>query len=79
MSVLDNMMLGASDQAGERLVAALVPGRWRTQERAVEVQALELLRPVQARRPSRRLRRHASPGGQRKLLEMARALMATPT
>lgn len=77
MSVLDNMKLGASHQAGERLVPALVPGRWRRQERAVEVQALELLQRFKLA-DHRDAYAGTLSGGQRKLLEMARALMATP-
>jgi branched-chain amino acid transport system ATP-binding protein len=77
MSVLDNMKLGAPGQVGERILPSLFPGRWRVQEREIQEQALELLERF-------RLIDHRNAyagtlsGGQRKLLEMARALMARP-
>jgi neutral amino acid transport system ATP-binding protein len=77
LSVLDNMKLGASNQIGERLGPALIPGRWRSQERAVELQALELLKRFQLI-DHRDAYAGGLSGGQRKLLEMARALMASP-
>jgi neutral amino acid transport system ATP-binding protein len=79
MKVLDNMMLAAPDQPGERLYNALFrPLTSRQREREVRAQALELLERVG-------LASHADAyaatlsGGQRKLLELARALMARPT
>ena len=60
LSVLDNMKLGASNQSGERLVPALLPGRWRSQERSGRAAGARAAQAVQADRPSRRLRRHAS-------------------
>ena len=77
MSVLDNMKLGAVHQRGERFLNALIPFRWRDQETAVEARARELL----ARFNLDHMRAEyggALSGGQRKLLEMARALMASP-
>jgi branched-chain amino acid transport system ATP-binding protein len=77
LSVLDNMKLGAPRQTGEHIGAALIPGRWRSQERTVELQAIELL----GRFGLGDHRDHYAgtlSGGQRKLLEMARALMAQP-
>ncbi|MGN6379913.1 MAG: ABC transporter ATP-binding protein [Gaiellales bacterium] len=77
MSVLDNMKLGAPNQVGERILPSLFPGRWRAQEAEIEEHALELLERF-------RLIDHRDhyagtlSGGQRKLLEMARALMARP-
>jgi branched-chain amino acid transport system ATP-binding protein len=79
MRVLDNMMLAAPDQPGEKLYNVLFrPRRSRGREREVRVRALELLERVG-------LASHADAyaatlsGGQRKLLELARALMADPT
>jgi neutral amino acid transport system ATP-binding protein len=76
LTVLDNMLLAAPDQKGERMLAAL--GRvWRGQERENERRALELLERYQL---ADKRDDHAGTlsGGQRKLLEMARALMVDP-
>jgi neutral amino acid transport system ATP-binding protein len=78
MSVIDNMKLGAQDQRGESFWRSLVPALWSGQEREVEARADELL----ARFRMDHMRSHFAgelSGGQRKLLEMARALMAEPT
>jgi ABC-type branched-subunit amino acid transport system ATPase component len=78
MSVLDNVLLAASEHPGERLGGlALRPGRARARERRAHERAAELLELV-------RLDGHASDyagvlsGGQRKLLDFARVLMAGP-
>jgi neutral amino acid transport system ATP-binding protein len=77
LSVLDNMKLAAPRQTGERLATSLLRGRWRAQEAAVEREALVLLERF---RLIDRKDDYAGTlsGGQRKLLEMARALMARP-
>jgi branched-chain amino acid transport system ATP-binding protein len=78
MSVLDNMKLGAQDQKGESFWRSLVPALWSGQEREVEARAEGLL----TRFRMDHMRSHFAgelSGGQRKLLEMARALMAEPT
>jgi neutral amino acid transport system ATP-binding protein len=77
MTVLDNMKLAAGNQRGERFFVALVRPFWRAQERLTELRALELLEWVG-------LARHRDDyagtlsGGERKLLELGRALMADP-
>jgi neutral amino acid transport system ATP-binding protein len=78
MPVIDNMLLAAPDQPGERLRNVLLrPRAVREREREVTEQAMELLDVFG-------LLRHADEyagtlsGGQRKLLELARALMARP-
>ncbi len=78
MTVMDNMMLGARGQRGENLLTSMFKSTWSAQEKAIEAKALELLH---------RFKLHAKKddyagslsGGQRKLLEMARALMSDPT
>ena len=77
MTVLDNMMLGATGQRGEGMLRALLPGSWRAQEDGVRERADELLErfKLDARRDDFA---GTLSGGQRKLLEMARALMTQP-
>ena len=78
MPVIDNMMLGAADQPGERLVNVIFrPGAWRRREKEVRAQAMELL-DVFNLAPLADTYAGTLSGGQRKLLEMARALMARP-
>ena len=78
MPVLDNMMLAAPDQPGERLGNVLLrPGAVRAREREVREQALELLEVFGLREKADDYAGTLS-GGQRKLLELARALMARP-
>jgi branched-chain amino acid transport system ATP-binding protein len=77
MSVLENLMLGATGQSGERLAAALLPFSWRSQEDAVRVRAEELLVRFKLDHMRDQFAGTLS-GGQRKLLEMARALMVEP-
>jgi len=77
MSVMDNMMLAASDQRGELLRMSPLHWRWRRQERHVERQAALLLDRFGLARMRDEYAGTLS-GGQRKLLEMARALMAEP-
>jgi branched-chain amino acid transport system ATP-binding protein len=77
LSVLENMRLGAVNQRGESFWRALVPGLWRAQEREVTRRADELLERFQLARLREDFAGSLS-GGQRKLLEMARALMVGP-
>jgi neutral amino acid transport system ATP-binding protein len=78
LSVIENMRLGATDQAGERFFSALLPLRWRAQERAITERADALLERFSMAH-MRDEYAGALSGGQRKLLEMARALMVEPT
>ena len=78
MTVLDNVVLAAPRQPGERLMRNVVgAGAARRREREVHARASELLELV-------RLDRHANDlagtlsGGQRKLLDFARVLMTEP-
>ncbi|HLU30019.1 MAG TPA: ABC transporter ATP-binding protein [Glycomyces sp.] len=77
MSVLDNMLLGASGQLGERMWASLIPALWHSQELANKARALELLERFKLIDKREDYAGELS-GGQRKLLEMARALMLEP-
>lgn len=77
LTVLDNVLLGAPDQAGERLWTAPFRSRWRDQEQANIERAEELLERFNLAHMRDELAGSLS-GGQRKLLEVARALMADP-
>ncbi len=78
LTVLDNMKLGAVDQPGEQFWRALVPPLWRARERAVEERADQLLERFNMSHMRDQFAGTLS-GGQRKLLEMARALMTNPS
>jgi ABC-type branched-subunit amino acid transport system ATPase component len=78
MPVIDNMMLAAPDQPGERFRNLILrPGAVRTREREVREQALELLEIFNLDKLADEYAGTLS-GGQRKLLELARALMTRP-
>jgi branched-chain amino acid transport system ATP-binding protein len=77
MTVIENMMLGAQDQAGENLFKSMFRSTWRTQEREIEAKADELLARFKLYEKKHDYAGSLS-GGQRKLLEMARALMSDP-
>src|SRR5690606_21492623 len=78
MTVLDNMLLAGSDQVGESALRSLVPPLWRTQEAELEVKARDLLARFKLDHQADEYAAGLS-GGQRKLLEMARALMTDPS
>ncbi|MEI2717784.1 MAG: ABC transporter ATP-binding protein [Candidatus Nanopelagicales bacterium] len=77
MTVMENMLLGAPDQRGENFFRSLIPGLWRSQEQTNEARAEELLAHFKLDAKSEDFAGSLS-GGQRKLLEMARALMVKP-
>jgi branched-chain amino acid transport system ATP-binding protein len=78
MPVIDNMMLAAPDQPGERLRNLVFrPGQSKRREREVREQAIELLELFNLEPLADEYAGTLS-GGQRKLLELARALMAGP-
>ncbi len=77
LTVLENMLLGAQGQRGESFLRALVPGTWRSQEKANTAKAMDLLRRFKLDAKKDEFAGTLS-GGQRKLLEMARALMSDP-
>ncbi len=78
LTVLDNMKLGAKGQKGENIFVALLPWLWHKQEESIEAKAIELLGRFQLDTKQEDFAASLS-GGQRKLLEMARALMSDPT
>jgi len=78
MPVIDNMMLAAPDQPGEKLLGVLGrPAASRRREREVRERALELLETFNLADKADDYAGTLS-GGQRKLLELARALMVEP-
>ncbi|OAH13466.1 ABC transporter ATP-binding protein [Streptomyces jeddahensis] len=77
LTVLENLKLAATGQRGERLLPALLPPLWRGQERQIEERADEMLERFRLG-PLRDDHAGTLSGGQRKLLELARALMARP-
>lgn len=77
LSVIENMKLGAKDQTGEHFVQSLFPFLWRSEEEAIEERARQLLERFSLDHMAEEYSGTLS-GGQRKLLEMARALMASP-
>ena len=78
LTVLENMKLGAKDQVGEKLWQSIFPFLWRGKENEIEQKALELLERFKLIKLKDDFAASLS-GGQRKLLEMARALMSEPT
>jgi branched-chain amino acid transport system ATP-binding protein len=78
MTVRDNVLLAAAGHAGERLPQTILrPGRVRRREREAETRADELLALVRLEGHAEALASTLS-GGQRKLLDFARALMTGP-
>ncbi|NUT45599.1 MAG: ABC transporter ATP-binding protein, partial [Thermoactinospora sp.] len=77
LTVMENMRLGAQGQKGENFFRALIPGSWRAQEDEITKRAEELLVRFKLDAKSEDFAGSLS-GGQRKLLEMARALMVNP-
>jgi neutral amino acid transport system ATP-binding protein len=78
MSVIENMRLGAANQHGEHLWAAPFRFLWKSEEAANTVRAEGLLDRFKLAHMRNEYAGSLS-GGQRKLLEMARALMVEPT
>jgi len=77
LTVLENMKLGAKGQPGENFFRALFTPAWRGREREVEEQARALLDRFNMSHMADEYAGTLS-GGQRKLVEMARALMTEP-
>jgi neutral amino acid transport system ATP-binding protein len=77
MTVMDNMLLGAKDQAGEHFFTAFVRPIWAAREKEIRLKAEDLLDRFKLLEKKDDYAGSLS-GGQRKLLEMARALMSDP-
>src|ERR671917_1614226 len=77
LTVMQNMLLGAQGQRGESFLRALIPGTWKAQEQANTDKAMDLLQRFKLDAKKDDFAGTLS-GGQRKLLEMARALMSDP-
>lgn len=80
MTVLENMMLAPGNQRGEKLLTAVVPGLRGSvvkQETEIREEAWEMLSFFEIDHLAEEYAGNLS-GGQRKLLEMARALMTDP-
>jgi len=72
------MKLGAKHQKGEHFWQSLFPAIWRKQDQEIEAKAQVLLEKFKLAEKSDDFAASLS-GGQRKLLEMARALMSDPS
>lgn len=77
MTVIDNMRLAADDQPGERLYGQFLPGAVRRKELEITERADELLERFSLSHVRDEYAGRLS-GGQKKLLELARALMVRP-
>ena len=78
MTVLDNMLVGANDQPGEKFFVSLVRPLWIAKERQNIERARGLLERFKLDTKEKDMAGSLS-GGQKKLLEMARALMSEPS
>ena len=77
LTVLENMKLGAKHQKGENLLQSLFPFLWKKQDDDIADKAMRLLTKFKLDAKKDDFAASLS-GGQRKLLEMARALMSDP-
>jgi neutral amino acid transport system ATP-binding protein len=77
LTVMQNMLLGARDQPGENFFIGIIPPLWKAREREITAKAEDLLARFKLLEKKDDYAGSLS-GGQRKLLEMARALMSDP-
>jgi branched-chain amino acid transport system ATP-binding protein len=77
LTVIDNMRLGDQENPGENFLKSFIRPAWKKHEEKITAKADELLKrfKLDAKREDYAA---ALSGGQRKLLEMARALMSDP-
>lgn len=77
LTVMDNMLIGGANPAGENVFSGLIRPLWSGRERANTAKAEELLERFKLSEKKDDMAGDLS-GGQKKLLEMARALMTDP-
>jgi branched-chain amino acid transport system ATP-binding protein len=77
LTVIENMALGARGQKGESVLKSVFPWIWRAQEAEIREKATAILKNFKLIEKQDDFAAALS-GGQRKLLEMARALMVEP-
>ena len=77
LTVIENMALGARGQKGESVLRSVFPWIWRDQEAEIRTRATAILTNFKLIEKQDDFAAALS-GGQRKLLEMARALMVEP-
>ena len=77
LTVIENMALGARGQKGESVLKSVFPWIWRAQEEEIRNKATAILKNFKLLDKQDDFAAALS-GGQRKLLEMARALMVEP-
>lgn len=77
LTVMENMKLASLKQTGERLLASFFPFLWNRQDKVLELEATDILSRFKLLEKQADFAAGLS-GGQRKLLEMARALMTHP-
>jgi branched-chain amino acid transport system ATP-binding protein len=77
LTVIENMALGARGQKGESVLKSVFPWIWRAQEAEIRERATAILKNFKLIEKQDDFAAALS-GGQRKLLEMARALMVEP-
>ena len=77
MTVLENMRLGATKQGGENIFVSLFKPLWKAKEDEITERAMQLLAKFKLDTKKDDYASSLS-GGQKKLLEMARALMSSP-
>ena len=77
LTVMENMKLAALKQTGEQIFASVFGFLWARQDKALEDEASEILKRFKLYEKKADFAGGLS-GGQRKLLEMARALMTHP-
>jgi neutral amino acid transport system ATP-binding protein len=79
LTVLENLLVGAPDNAGETLFGAIVLGKrsWRAQELELVARAREILQRFEMQDKEDEYAGNLS-GGQKRMLEIMRGLMAKP-